>query len=103
VHVERRDLHAVGAACWLLVVGVAGAVAATVLFVHRHHEDVAAVFRNPSYRYGLQVVDNQRLNSATSVRIGCEDYIAAHPATFPGFSPSTAVHGCVYEWNAVND
>jgi hypothetical protein len=103
MEIERRDFRVLTAAVVLLVVGVVGAIAAGAFFVHRHHEDVASLHRNPSYTYGYGLnVYNKTLNVATSARSGCQRYLVSHPAQFNGFSLPTAVEGCIDKWNASN-
>jgi hypothetical protein len=88
------------AAVLLLVVTVGGALCVGAYLVHRHHEHVAALHRNPSYKYGYSLNIGARYADTYrgSRRSVCESYVASHPAHFGGFDPPIAVEGCLTSW-----
>jgi hypothetical protein len=88
----------------LLVVGILGAATTILLVVRQHHEDVVKLRRDPSYQYGYAVNPyNRTMNYATTPHIGCQEFLMAHPAHFPGYSLSKALRGCVDKSDLVND
>lgn len=100
-----RDRHALMIAMLLLAVGLFGASLATAWALHQHHQDVAALHRDPSYIYGneLDVFGPPFNSTASSKQDACTRYLRKHPARFDGFKLALAVHGCVDEWDAASD
>lgn len=88
----------------LLALGLLGGSIATVWAIHQHRADVAALHRDPSYKYGNAVdLFGPPFNTASAARPACTEYFHAHPAAFKDFSIEIAIDGCIDEWNAAND
>jgi hypothetical protein len=97
--IRTRDFKAVAIALVLVVVGVVAAGSALLWFHRIHRDDVAALRRDPSYRFGLHV-DIRGINDDVADR--CRARIVANNPPIPGFSTAKAVVGCIDEWHAVN-
>jgi hypothetical protein len=97
--IRTRDFKAVAIALVLVVVGVVAAGSALLWFHHIHRDDVAALRRDPSYRFGLHV-DIRGIDDHVADR--CRQRIVADNPRIAGFSTAKAVVGCIDEWHSVN-
>jgi hypothetical protein len=86
-----------------VLVAVSLVLAGVAALLWRQHNQTA-LERNPSYRYGLTVMDYVEThgNGGVTAQGECDIALASRPVPFAHYSKAKARAGCIDEWTSLN-
>jgi zinc transporter ZupT len=89
---------------WGVIVAVGLVLAAVAALLWRQHNQ-AVLERDPSYRYGLTVMDYAvaHANGGIIAQRVCDIALGSRPVPFAHYSKAKARAGCMDEWYSLNN